>query len=116
MKLVPRRVFEALVAEALDSIPEELARQMDNVAVIVEDWPPEGEQLLGLYEGVALTERSPFTYGGVLPDRITIYRGPLCALAEDEDDLAEEVYTTVVHEVAHLFGISDERLHELGWA
>ncbi|MGH8998918.1 MAG: metallopeptidase family protein [Acidimicrobiia bacterium] len=115
MDLVPRRRFETLVADALDAIPENLARQMDNIAVVVEDWPPDGEALLGLYEGVALTQRSPFSYGGVLPDRITIYRGPLCALAEDEEHLADEVYATVLHEVAHYFGITDERLGELGW-
>lgn len=112
---VSRRRFEALVAEALDAIPPELGGLLENVAVIVEDWPPGGRSLLGLYEGAALTERSPLSYSGVLPDRITLYRGPLCALAETEEDLADEVYTTVVHEVAHFFGISDERLEELGW-
>ena len=115
-----RRQFEALVADALDSIPEELARLMDNVVVVVEDWPTaeqrgEHGSLFGLYEGMDLTERSPLSYSGVLPDRITIFRGPLCEACETEDDLAEEILVTVVHEVAHHFGISDERLEELGW-
>ncbi len=113
-----RREFEALVAEALDAIPEGLARFMDNVVVIVEDWPTdeqrgEHDSLFGYYEGTALTER--FDYSGVMPDRITIFRGPLCEACETEDDLIDEVYVTVVHEVAHHFGISDERLTELGW-
>jgi predicted Zn-dependent protease with MMP-like domain len=118
---IPRARFERLVADALDSIPEELARSMENVAVMVEDWPTEdqlaGRQgtLLGLYEGVDLTRRSPTSYAGVLPDRITIFRGPLSALAHDERELADLVATTVIHEVAHHFGISDERLQELGW-
>jgi predicted Zn-dependent protease with MMP-like domain len=115
-----RREFEAVVADALDAIPPELARLMENVAVVVEDWPrPDQlaghESLFGLYEGTALTERSPLSYGGVLPDRITIFRGPLCEACETEEDLWEEVYATVVHEVAHHFGISEERLEELGW-
>lgn len=119
-----RRDFEALVAEALDEIPDELAVLMDNVVVVVEDWPTEeqcgdlqsGEHgtLFGLYEGMNLIERAAF-YSGVMPDRITIFRGPLCEACETEDDLFEEVVVTVIHEVAHHFGISDERLEELGW-
>jgi predicted Zn-dependent protease with MMP-like domain len=118
--LVSRRRFEELVADALDSIPVELASEMENVAFVVEDWPrPEqsrGGQLFGLYEGVPLTSRGPVGYGGVLPDRVTIFRGPLCERAVDEDDLAEQVRVTVLHEVGHHFGIGDERLRELGWA
>lgn len=115
-----RRRFESLVGEALDAIPPELARLMDNVVVVVEDWPTpeqlgEHHSLFGLYEGTDLTQRSPLHYSGVLPDRITIFRGPLCEACETEDDLAEEILVTVVHEVAHHFGISDRRLHELGW-
>ncbi len=113
--------FETLVADALDAIPDDLAMHMENVAVFVEDWPS-AEQLdgrdgtlLGLYEGVNLTARSPLSYSGVLPDRITIFRGPICALARDEEHLVELVTTTVVHEVAHHFGIDDERLEDLGW-
>lgn len=110
-----------LVANGLDMIPEELGRLMDNVAVIVEDWPsPEQLQgrrgtLLGLYEGVALTRRSPLGYSGAVPDKITIFRGPLSAIARDQEHLARIVAQTVIHEVAHHFGISDERLTELGW-
>ncbi|MGH9013762.1 MAG: metallopeptidase family protein [Acidimicrobiia bacterium] len=119
---VSRRRFEELVADALDSIPPELGEQMENVAVVVEDWPTsealEGRAgtLLGLYEGIALTERSPLGYAGVLPDRITVFRGPLCELARDEADLARQIRVTVVHEVAHHFGIDDQQLHDLGWA
>ncbi|MFB9906457.1 metallopeptidase family protein [Allokutzneria oryzae] len=109
------REFDTLVSEALDTIPRELTRLMDNVVVLVEDEPDGSEpELLGLYEGVALTERTS-TYGGVLPDRITIYRGPTLRICETRDDVVYEVATTVVHEVGHHFGISDQRLHELGW-
>ncbi len=105
--------FEELVVDALDEIPDELSALMDNVVVVVEDEPDE-PGLLGLYEGTPLTERE--TYGGFeLPDRITIYRNPICALASSEDEVVEEVLVTVVHEVAHHFGVDDERLHELGW-
>lgn len=110
------------MADAIDAIPAELADEMENVAIVVEDWPRAGtsdEQdgtLLGLYEGVPLTRRGPIGYGGVLPDRITIFRGPLCERAVDEHDLATAVRTTVLHEVGHHFGLSDDRLRELGWA
>jgi len=118
---VPRHRFEELVGDALDSIPPELGQEMENVAVVVEDWPrPDqlagrGGTLLGLYEGVALTERSPIGYAGVVPDRITVFRGPLCAVARDEADLARHVRVTVLHEVAHHFGMSDAELEALGW-
>jgi predicted Zn-dependent protease with MMP-like domain len=106
--------FEQLVVDALDQLPEELAVLLDNVAVVIEDHNAEEPDLLGLYEGVPLTERE--TYGGLeLPDRISIYRLPLCQLAADEDEVVEEVLVTVVHEIAHHFGIDDDRLHELGW-
>jgi predicted Zn-dependent protease with MMP-like domain len=111
-----REEFEELVGEALDRIPAELARLMDNVAVFVEDDPdPEGPELLGLYEGVPLTERGEW-YAGVLPDRITVYRNPTLRICETREQVVAETETTVVHEVAHHFGIDDERLHELGWA
>ncbi|MFE7122315.1 metallopeptidase family protein [Streptomyces sp. NPDC057654] len=115
-----REEFEGLVAEALDRIPPELTRLMDNVAVFVEDEPPAEEpELLGLYEGTPLTERGEW-YAGVLPDRITIYRGPtlrMCASREDasREDVVAETEVTVVHEIAHHFGIDDERLHALGY-
>lgn len=101
------------MAEALDSIPPELAGLLDNVVVVVEDIGPEPD-LFGLYEGTPLTERGD--YGGMaMPDRISIYRRPICSVCRTEDEVVEEVLVTVVHEVAHHFGISDERLDELGW-
>ena len=114
MKHVSSERFDELVADALDEIPEELGRLMDNVWVTVED-VPEIAGLLGLYEGVPLTERD--AYGGmVLPDRITLYRIPICAMCRTEAEVVEVVRDTVIHEVAHHFGIDDERLDELGWA
>jgi predicted Zn-dependent protease with MMP-like domain len=119
---VGEREFEELVAAALDGIPEALGRQMQNVAVTVADWPTReqlggrGGTLLGLYQGVSLTRRSPLSYVGAMPDHITIFRGPIMRLAADEADLLRIVTTTVIHEVAHHFGISDPRLEELGWA
>jgi predicted Zn-dependent protease with MMP-like domain len=108
--------FEEAVGDALDLIPDELARLMSNVAVLVADEPSAEERdLLGLYEGVPLTERDGWWDAGSLPDRITIYKGPLTRLCEDREELLDEIAVTVVHEVAHHFGISDERLHELGW-
>ncbi len=109
--------FDALVDRALDEIPEELARLVHNVVVLVEDEPPEGEpdDLLGLYDGVALTERG-VTWAPSLPDRIFLFRGPLLDMCDDAEHLAEEVRITVVHEVAHHFGIDDARLHDLGYA
>lgn len=105
--------FAALVADALDQIPDGLAAMVDNVAVVVEDEHPD-DDLLGLYEGVPLTERED--YGGmVVPDRITVYRLPICAAAHDREEIVEEVLVTVVHELAHHFGIDDDELHRLGW-
>jgi predicted Zn-dependent protease with MMP-like domain len=109
-----RRRFEELVADALDTIPPELAAAMDNVVVLVADRNDHEPHLLGLYEGVALTERTS-DYGGVLPDRITIYQDAILDICADEDEVVHEVAVTVVHEVAHHFGIEEERLHELGW-
>jgi predicted Zn-dependent protease with MMP-like domain len=106
--------FEELVGDALDLVPAELARAMDNVVILVEDRNPENPTLLGLYHGVALTERTS-QYGGVLPDTITIYREAILDICRDEQDVVEEVAITVVHEIAHHFGIDDARLHELGW-
>jgi predicted Zn-dependent protease with MMP-like domain len=107
--------FEELVAEALDRIPPELTRLMDNVAVFVEDEPSTDDpELLGLYEGTPLTDRGEW-YAGVLPDRITIYRGPTLRMCDSREDVVEETEVTVVHEVAHHFGIDDERLHALGY-
>ena len=114
MQPVPPAEFEDVVADALDALPPELTEAFRNVLVVVEDEHAEEPDLLGLYEGVPLTERE--TYSGALPDRITLYRIPLCLLAEDLDDLADEVRVTVVHEFAHHVGLDDARLHELGWA
>jgi len=109
-----RKRFEELVSEALDEVPTELLDLMDNVVILVEDEPEDGNDLLGIYEGFALTERG-WHYGAVLPDRIIIFRKPTLAICETEDDVVEEVAITVVHEIAHHFGIDDERLHALGW-
>ena len=112
---IPGPRFEDLVAQALDLVPEELARLVDNVVVVVEDEPPAGDpDLLGLYEGTPLTERGSW-YSGVLPDRITIYRQPTLRICDTPGDVVEEVTITVVHEIAHHFGIEDDRLHELGY-
>ena len=119
---VDEEEFEALVAEALDSLPEALGRQVDNVHLVVRDQPTRGQleggsgTLLGLYEGIPLTARSPTSYSGVMPDRITIFRLPICRLARTRDELVALVRTTVIHEYAHHFGIDDARLDELGWA
>jgi predicted Zn-dependent protease with MMP-like domain len=110
-----RERFEELVGEALDEVPMELLNVMSNVVILVEDEPPDGnDDLLGLYEGHALTERG-WNYAGVLPDRITIYRLPTLQACDTEADVVDEVAITVVHEIAHHFGIDDHRLHELGW-
>ena len=115
MAEVSRERFEELVGEALDTVPPELTALIDNCVVLVEEEPPADDpDLLGLYEGTPLTERD-WAYGGNLPDRITIYRGPTLRMCEDEDEVVDEVHITVVHEVAHHFGIDDERLHALGY-
>jgi predicted Zn-dependent protease with MMP-like domain len=105
--------FEELVSEALDSLPEDISALMSNVAVVVEDEPPPGLPLLGLYTGVPLTSRTSW-YGAVPPDKITIYQGPLERhFGHDPDLLRSQVRRVVVHEIAHHFGISDERLREI---
>jgi predicted Zn-dependent protease with MMP-like domain len=111
---VTHRRFEELVGEALDAIPPELTGAMDNVVVLVDDRNADDPELLGLYEGVALTERTG-DYAGVLPDRITLYREAILDVCADEDDVVHEVAVTVVHEVAHHFGVDEATLHELGW-
>ena len=116
---VTREEFEELVGEALDTIPDGLARLMQNVAVFVEDYSPprpdlvgDFRDLLGLYEGIPLTQRGG-TYAGILPDRIFIYRIPILRECRTKEDVVVQVRKTVIHEVAHHFGISDERLHDL---
>lgn len=106
--------FDELLGDALDLIPPELATAIDNVVVLVEDRDPEDPELLGLYQGIALTERDS-SYAGALPDTITIYRDSLLEICDTEDDVVTEVAITVIHEIAHHFGIDDDRLHELGW-
>lgn len=106
--------FERLVVRAIDSIGEPFHSLMDNLALFIEDESHDEPDLLGLYEGIPLTERDG--YGGLeLPDRITIYRLAICRICEDMDQVIDEVRVTVVHEIAHHFGIDDDRLHELGW-
>ena len=107
--------FEQLVAEALDTLPAPLAALMDNVVVLVEAEPPADDPgLLGRYDGIPLTERDS-NYTFVLPDRILIFRGPLIRMCRDRAELVDEVRITVVHEVAHHFGIDDVQLHAWGW-
>ncbi len=108
--------FEQLVVDELDLLPDDMVAGLDNVVFVVEDRPEDGSlDLLGLYDGLALTERG--SYGmGELPDRIIVYREPHLAECADEDELRDEVHTTLVHEIAHFYGIDDRQLHELGWA
>ena len=108
--------FDDLVSDALDRIPPPLATLMDNVVVLVEEEPPPEEaDLLGLYVGTPLTERDT-SYTFRPPDQVFVYRGPLLRMCQDADELAEEIEITVVHEIAHHFGIDDEQLHEWGWS
>ena len=113
MEPIPRAQFDTLVDDGLDLVPQALLDMLDNVVILVEDEHPDEPDLLGLYEGIPLTERE--FYAGALPDRISIYRLPLCAMSASHEELVEEVAVTVVHEIAHHFGIDDDRLHEWGW-
>ncbi len=108
--------FESLVTDELDELPDEMVDGLDNVVFVVEDRPEDGSlDLLGLYDGVALTERDSYGFGE-MPDRIILYREPLLSICDDIDQLREEIHVTLVHEIAHFYGIDDARLHELGWA
>ncbi|OKL54282.1 hypothetical protein BSZ39_05115 [Bowdeniella nasicola] len=109
--------FEALVEDGLERIPEALLDMLDNVVMIVEDYPPDDmpQDTLGLYEGVPLTERDEGWLAGALPDRIFIYQQPLLQMCGSREELVEEVAVTVIHEIAHHFGIDDDALTELGW-
>ena len=113
MQPVSPEEFEDLVADALDQLPPEIAAQFVNVVVVCEHENAEDPELLGLYEGTPLTEREH--YSGALPDRISLYRIPLCLMAEDLDHLVEEIAVTVVHEFGHHMGLDEERLHQFGW-
>jgi predicted Zn-dependent protease with MMP-like domain len=108
--------FEELASEALASLPPELSVEIDNVAIVVED-EAQGRSLFGLYQGIPLTKRGGRTsYAGVLPDRITLYQTTICRYCSTEDEVKAQIRKTVIHEIAHHFGISDPRLEELGWA
>ena len=107
--------FERLVVDELDLLPDDMVDGLDNVIFVVEDRPEDGTlDILGLYDGVALTERGQYGFGE-MPDRIVLYREPLLAICETLDDLHDEIHITLVHEIAHFYGIDDDRLHELGW-
>lgn len=108
--------FEALVIDELDLLPDDMVEGLENVVFVVEDRPEDGSlDLLGLYDGLALTERTQYGMGE-LPDRIVLYREPHLTQCENEDELRDEIHTTLVHEIAHFYGIDDEQLHEMGWA
>ncbi|MBO9577940.1 MAG: metallopeptidase family protein [Microbacteriaceae bacterium] len=107
--------FEALVVAELDELPDDMVDGLDNVVFVVEDRPEDGSlDTLGLYDGIALTERDRYGYGE-LPDRIILYREPLLAACADVEELREEIHVTLVHEIAHFYGIDDAELHRLGW-
>ncbi|MCP3426861.1 metallopeptidase family protein [Rothia sp. AR01] len=106
--------FESLVADALDAVPEEALERLENVVFLIEDRPEDGSDLLGMYEGISLTERSFYGYGN-MPDRIVLFRENLVAACRDEEELRREIHITLMHEIAHCYGIPEERLHELGW-
>ncbi|MBF4571011.1 metallopeptidase family protein [Herbiconiux sp. VKM Ac-1786] len=107
--------FEALVGDELDQLPDDMLDGLDNVVFVVDDRPEDGSlDLLGLYDGVAVTERGQYGFGE-MPDRITLYREPLLAICEDVEELRDQVHVTLVHEIAHYYGIDDAKLHELGW-
>lgn len=106
--------FDALVDEAFDELPEPLLAGIDNLIFVVEDEPEDGSDILGIYDGLALTERDS-SYAGLLPDRIVLFKGPLTRMCADEDELYDEIVITLLHELGHYHGIDEERLHELGW-
>jgi predicted Zn-dependent protease with MMP-like domain len=108
--------FEKVVVDELDELPDEMVDGLENLVFVVEDRPEDGTlDLLGIYEGVALTERDRYGFGE-LPDRIVLYREPLLAICDDLDQLKDEIHVTLVHEIAHYYGIDDDELHRLGWA
>lgn len=107
--------FDALVEQAFEDLPDELVDGIDNLIIVVEDEPEDGSDVLGIYEGVALTERDT-SYGlGFLPDRIVLFKGPLTRMCQDMEELVDEIAITLVHELGHFHGIEEDRLHELGW-
>jgi predicted Zn-dependent protease with MMP-like domain len=116
MHALTEEEFELLVVEQLDLLPDDMIDGLDNVVFVTEARPEDGSlTLLGLYDGIALTERGQYGYGE-LPDRIVLYREPLIDIAEDLEELKDQIHVTLVHEIAHFYGIDDEQLHELGWS
>jgi predicted Zn-dependent protease with MMP-like domain len=116
MENLDEEQFEALVVEELDALADEIVEGLENVVFVTEARPEDGSlNVLGLYDGVALTERGQYGFGE-LPDRIILFREPLLAVCETLDELREQIHVTLVHEIAHYYGIDDEQLHELGWA
>jgi len=107
--------FERLVIDELDALPDEMVDGIENVAFVCEDAPEDGSDILGEYQGIALTERDRYGFGE-LPDRIVIFREPLLRMCADEEELRDEVHITLVHEIGHYYGIDDDELHRLGWA
>ena len=108
--------FEKLVIDELDALPDDMVEGLENLAFITEDRPEDGSlDLLGLYDGVAITERDIYGFGE-MPDRIILYREPLLDVSADLDELKDQIHITLVHEIAHFYGINDEELHKLGWA
>jgi predicted Zn-dependent protease with MMP-like domain len=115
MKLSAKE-FEKIVVDELDELPDEMVDGLENLVFVVEDRPEDGSlDLLGIYEGIALTERDRYGFGE-LPDRIVLFREPLLAVCDDLDELRDEIHVTLVHEIAHYYGIDDDELHRLGWA
>jgi len=112
---MPHAEFEKLVADELDALPDDMVNGIENVAFLIEDRPEDGTlSLFGLYSGIDLTRRGQYGFGE-MPDRITLYREPLLSVCDTEDELRDQVHITLVHEIAHYFGIGDSELHELGW-
>lgn len=115
MRDIPADEFERLVIDELDLLPDDMVEGLDNVVFVVEDRPDDGSlDLLGLYDGVAVTERDRYGFGE-LPDRIVVYREPHLAACETLDEVKDEIHVTLVHEIAHYYGIDDDELHRLGW-
>ena len=115
MRSLDAEEFEKLVVDELDLLPDEMVEGLENVVFVTEDRPEDGSlDLLGLYDGVDLTRRGNYGFGE-LPDRIILYREPLLAVATDLGDLKDQIHVTLVHEIAHFYGIDDDELHELGW-
>lgn len=114
MTPVTQEEFEAMINDALDTIPDEFAKHMTNMVVLARDFNDDDPTLLGLFEGVPLTEQHS-NHTGFLPDAVFVYKNALEAMCSDSDELREEVKITVLHEVGHYFGLEEHELHELGW-